>query len=175
MHNSWLLPKSFWNKFIIKGIVATLALGSRPRQGFTRGWASRETRECGRVWEWTPTLPSELPFWELEPRWTLNFLENNCKGRNPLPWRVLYIIRKLLKHRCLKWACMTHLDISNTNYGQKKGQESNCQFDSWPLKVENRPEFLTIKWRAMCRWKALNEGYNFASNFIPIGGLHTKL
>jgi hypothetical protein len=34
---------------------------------------------------------------------------------------------------------MTHLDISNTSYGQKKGRESNCQFNSQPLKVENRP------------------------------------
>jgi len=25
------------------------------------------------------------------------------------------------------------------------------------------------------RWKALDKGYNFASNFISIGGLHTKL
>jgi hypothetical protein len=41
---------------------------------------------------------------------------------------------------------MTHLDTSNTNYGQKKGRESNWQFDSRPLKVKNRLNFL------MCRW-----------------------
>ncbi len=34
---------------------------------------------------------------------------------------------------------MTHLNTSNTNYGQKKGQKSNCQFDSRPVKVNNRP------------------------------------
>jgi len=33
---------------------------------------------------------------------------------------VLYIIGKLLKHRCLKWARIAHLDIWNTSYGQKK-------------------------------------------------------
>jgi len=32
-----------------------------------------------------------------------------------------YITRKLLEHRCLKWARMTHLDTSNISYGQKKG------------------------------------------------------
>jgi len=32
-----------------------------------------------------------------------------------------YIIGKLLKHKCLKWACIAHLNISNTSYGQKKG------------------------------------------------------
>jgi hypothetical protein len=40
---------------------------------------------------------------------------------------------------------MTHLDISNTSYGQKKGRESNWQFDSRPLKVKNRPEFLHVQ------------------------------
>jgi hypothetical protein len=35
--------------------------------------------------------------------------------------------------------------------------------------------FLTCRWHATYHWKALNEGYNFASNFISIGGFHTKL
>jgi hypothetical protein len=33
-----------------------------------------------------------------------------------------HTIRKLLKFRCLKWACMTHLDIYNTSYGKKKAK-----------------------------------------------------
>jgi len=37
---------------------------------------------------------------------------------NELKFRV--VMGKLLKCRCLKWARMTHLDISNTGYGQKK-------------------------------------------------------
>jgi hypothetical protein len=74
---------------------------------------------------------------------------------------------------------MTNLNIWNTSYGQKKGWESNwesnCQFDSWPLKVKNRPDFLVCRWHATYCWKDLNEAYNFASNFISIGGLHPKL
>jgi hypothetical protein len=31
------------------------------------------------------------------------------------------------------------------------------------------------RWRATYRWKALDEGYNFALDFISIGGLHAKL
>ncbi len=80
-----------------------------------------------------------------------------------------------MKHRCLKWACITHLDIWNTSYGQKKGRESNWQFDSQPLKVRNRPNFLTCKWCVTYYWKALDEGYNFFLDLISIGGLHTKL
>ncbi len=57
----------------------------------------------------------------------------------------------------------------------KEGQESNWQFDSWPLKVTNCPNFLACRWRAIYHWKDLNKGYNFALNFILIEGLHTKL
>jgi hypothetical protein len=128
-------------------IVATLAFGSRPKQGLAREWAKKEAHECARVWEWTLTLPSELPFWELESRWTPKFSKSDCRGQNPLDWTIPYIIGKVLEPRCLKWACMTHLDISNTSYGQKKGRESNCEFDSQPLKVRNRRNSLACKWR----------------------------
>jgi hypothetical protein len=70
---------------------------------------------------------------------------------------------------------MTHLNTSNTSYGQKKGQKSNWQFDSRPLKVMNRPNFLVCRWCATYRRKALDEGYKFASNLISIGGLQIKL
>jgi hypothetical protein len=70
---------------------------------------------------------------------------------------------------------MTHLDISNTSYGQKKGRESNWQFDSRPLKVENCLDFLACRWRATYLWKALDKGYNFALDITSIGGLNTKL
>jgi hypothetical protein len=92
-----------------------------------------------------------------------------------LDWRSPYMIENLLERRCLKWARMTHLDTSNTSYGQKKGRESNCQFDFRPLKIGNHPNFLACRWRALYCWKALDNGYNFASNFIWIIGLHTKL
>jgi hypothetical protein len=50
-----------------------------------------------------------------------------------------------------------------------------AKFDSQPLKVGNCPNFLMCKWCMTYRLKALNEGYNFALDFISIGGLHTKL
>jgi hypothetical protein len=70
---------------------------------------------------------------------------------------------------------MIQLDIWNTSYGQKKSQESNWQFNSRPLKVRHRPNFLAWRWHATYCWKALNEGYNFTSNLISIGGLQRKL
>jgi hypothetical protein len=40
--------------------------------------------------------------------------------------------------------------------------------DSRPLKVGNRPDLLGCRQRATYRWKALNEGYNFALDRITI-------
>ncbi len=47
--------------------------------------------------------------------------------------------------------------------------------DSQPLKVRNRPDFLACRRLATYRWKALDEGYNFALDCIAIGGMHKKL
>jgi len=129
----WLLP-----------IVATLALGSRPRQGLARLRAKKEAWGSHfmlpgvqkNVKEWTLTLPSELPFWKLESQWTPESSEGDCKGQNPLDWKFLYIIGKILKCKCLKWARMTHLDIKNTSYGQKKSQESKLAI--WLPTIKSR-------------------------------------
>jgi hypothetical protein len=102
-----------------------------------------------------------------------SFIEQ-LQGSKPIILKI-YIIGNLLRRRCLKWDRMTHLGSWNINYGQKKGWESNCQFDSRPLKVGNHLDFLTFRLHAASHWKALNEGYNFALNLNSIKGLHTKL
>jgi hypothetical protein len=129
-----------------------------------------------RVWGDEPShsqVNSHVESWN--PKWILEPSKHYFRGQNPLPWRVIYIIKKLLKLRCLKWARIAHLDIWNTSYGQKKGQESNWQFDSRPLKVGNRPDFFVLKRCATYCSKAFDKGYNFSSNLIMIGGLHVKL
>jgi hypothetical protein len=111
----------------------------------------------------------------LESSWTPKNLELDCRGKNTSHSGVLYTIGKVVKCRCRKWPRMSHLDICNLSYGQKKGHESNCQFDSRPLKVGNRPESDVCKRRATWRWKALKESYKIASDLIPIRGLSKKL
>jgi hypothetical protein len=61
------------------------------------------------------------------------------KGENTSHWGVLGVIGKVLKCKCLNWPRIGHLDICSPSYGQKKGRESNWQFDSRPLKVGNGP------------------------------------
>jgi hypothetical protein len=104
-------------------------LGSRPRWRLAKVRAKSEAWESyfmlPGVWEsvreWTLTLPSELPLWELESRWTPEFSKSDCKDQNSLDWGFFYTIEKLLDRGCLRWACVTHLDTWNTNYGQKNG------------------------------------------------------
>jgi hypothetical protein len=76
------------------------------------------------VREWAFTLPRQLPLWERESRWTPKTSESHLRGQNSMACGAFYIIGKLLERRCLKWARITHLDIWNTSYGQKKGRES---------------------------------------------------
>jgi hypothetical protein len=121
------------------------------------------------------SLMRSIVVWQFFSIITHSFLERDYRGQNPSIWIFFYIIRKILKRRCLKWARMTHLDIWNTSYDQKKGRESNWQFDSRPLKVRNRPNFLACRWHATYHWKALDEGYNVFLDFIAIRGLHTEL
>ncbi len=101
--------------------------------------------------------------------------EFDCRGQNTLPWCVLYIVGKLLKCRCRNWPHMGHSDICSTSYVQKKGRESNRQFDSWPLKVRNQPDPSACRWSATHHWKALEESYKFALDLIPIRGLNEEL
>jgi hypothetical protein len=125
----------------------------------------------GRVWGWHSH--SRMGIWESFG--TPKTSEFDCRGQNNSPWKVLHVIEKILKCRCRKWPCMSHLDICSTNYGKKKGRESNWQFDSRSLKVENRPDFDVCRQSATYRWKALNKSYNFTSDLIPIRGLNREL
>jgi hypothetical protein len=42
---------------------------------------------------------------------------------------------------------LIHLSAYNTSYGQKKGQESKCQFDSWPCMQVVNHMFLEFFWQ----------------------------
>jgi hypothetical protein len=124
-----------------------------PSLGLTIEAKRSKGRGPRRVWKRRFTLPSELSFWELESQWIPELLESNDRGQNTSHWEVIYIIGKLLKFRCLKWARMTCLDICNTSYGKKKSRESNWQFDSRPQRVGNRPDFHACRWSAIYRGK----------------------
>ncbi len=112
--------------------------------------------------------PNTFKVGDLESFGTPECLEFDNKAQNTSHWRVLGVIEKFLKRRYRKWPCIGHLDICSPSYGQKKGRESNWQFDSRPLKVGNRPlPDLRIE-SAIRRWKDLDEGYKFGSDLVAI-------
>jgi len=119
------------------------------------------------------THTPEMGTWESFE--TPEYSKFDYRGQNTLHWGVFYIIGKLSKFRCWKWAHMGHLDNCNTSYGKKKGRKSNWQFDSRPLKVRNRPDPIACGWSATHLWKALEESYKFALDLIPIVGLNKEL
>jgi hypothetical protein len=90
-----------------------------------------------RVWGNEPShsqVNSHVGCWS--PKWPPKLSEHDCRGQNSLPWKVFYITETLLKRRCLKWARIAHLDVWNTNYGQKKGQESKLAI--WLPTIKSR-------------------------------------
>jgi hypothetical protein len=120
----------------------------------------------GQVWGWSPTLGK---VGDLKSSGTLECSKLDKKAQNTSHWGVIGVIEKVLKRRYRKWSRIGHLNICSPSYGQKKGQESNWQFDSRPLKVGNRPlpdiRFECATWR----WKDLDEGYNFGLDLVAIG------
>jgi len=76
-------------------IVATLVLGSRPRQRGCKGAGQEEARESHHrlpgvyesVREWALTLPRQLPLWEMESR---NFRDRFEGSKLNGLWRSLY-------------------------------------------------------------------------------------
>jgi hypothetical protein len=73
-----------------------------------------------------------------------------------------------MKLRYRKFPRIGNSDICSPSYGQKKGRESNWQFDSRPLKVGNRPLSDVRFGSAIRRWKDLDEGYNFGLDLVAI-------
>jgi hypothetical protein len=117
----------------------------------------------GQVWGWSPTLGK---VGDLESSGTPECLEFDNKAQNTSHWGVLGVIGKVLKRR--KWPRIGHSDICSPSYGQKKGRESNWQFDSRPLKVGNRPLPDVRIESATRRWKNLDDGYNFGLDLVAI-------
>ncbi len=111
----------------------------------------------------------------LESSGTPKSLELELKDQNTLHWGVLGVIGKVLKCICINWPRIGHLDICSPSYGQKKDQESNCQFDSRPLKVGNRPLPDVCSGSTTRSWKALDESYNFDLKLVPIQARGEKL
>jgi hypothetical protein len=120
------------------------------------------------LWPSVGVKPNTPKVGDLESSGTPECLEFDRKAQNYSHWGFRGVIGKVLKRRYRKWPRIGHLDICSPSYGQKKGRKSNWQFDSRPLKVGNRPLPDTRFESSTRRWKDLDEGYNFGSDFVAI-------
>jgi len=68
-----------------------------------------------------------------------NVQSSKARPKTPRIRVFLVLLEKVLKRKYRKCPRILDLDICKPSYGQKKGRESNWQFDSRPLKVGNRP------------------------------------
>jgi hypothetical protein len=120
------------------------------------------------LWPSVGVKPNTSKVGDLESSGIPECLEFDRKAQNTLHWGVLGVIGKILKRKYRKWPRIGHLDNCSPSYGQKKGRESNWQFDSRPLKVRNRPlPNLRIE-SAIRHWKDLDEGYKFRLYLVAI-------
>jgi hypothetical protein len=113
------------------------------------------------LWPSVGVKPNTWKKLGLESSGTPENSEDDLEDQNTSYWGVLSVIEKVLKRRYRKCPRILDLDICSPSYGQKKGRESNWQFDSRPLKVGNRPAPDVRFGSAIRRWKDLDEGYNF--------------
>jgi hypothetical protein len=116
-----MYPKLVLNilKFIksFTSIIATLALGSRPRQGVGQEWAKSEpeshiscSQECKKVWRNEPPHSQVgSHFASSNPNGFSNLQREIEESKLILLKIFFYIIKKLLERKCRKWARMTHL------------------------------------------------------------------
>jgi hypothetical protein len=127
------------------------------------------------LWPSVGVKPNTWKKWGLESSGTPECSELDSKGQNTSHCGVLGVIGKVLKRRYRKCPRIGHLDICRPSYGQKKGRESNWQFDSRPLKVGNRhlPDVRISS--AIRRWKDIDEGYKFGSDLVAIRSCSREL
>jgi hypothetical protein len=96
------------------------------------------------IWPSVGVKPNTPKVGDLESSGTLECLKFDSKAQNISYWGVLGVIGKVLKRKYRKWSRI------GPSYGQKKGRESNWQFDSRPLKVGNRPT-PNVRWGSATR------------------------
>ncbi len=75
-------------------------------------------------------------------------------------------IKKVLKHKCLKFPHIVHLNLNCISYEQKKGQESNWEFDFRPQipwkQGSNKVQLECV----IHHWKDIYKGYKILSSYF---------
>jgi hypothetical protein len=157
------LYSSDWKENPIRSWLVHL-LCSCPLSNFYR----RVTSVATLLWPSVGVKPNTWKKWGFGVLRDSRMFRVRQQGPKHLALRRSWCHQKGLERRYRKWPRIGHLDICRPSYGQKKGRESNWQFDSRPLKVGNRPLPDLRMESAIRRWKDLDEGYKFGLDLVAI-------
>jgi hypothetical protein len=133
----WLLGVQNWVNHMV--VVVTLTLGLQLNVKCKGPWG----QECLLVWntllqmmesardeaQW---LPNALPLWELHSCESYKCSEPWLERQKNIKLCPHDTIRKVLNPRWLKCPHIVHLNLICMSYDQKKGRESNWEFDFRP-------------------------------------------
>jgi hypothetical protein len=90
-----------------------LATNARVCKDAGRKWSLRVTfhvhGSVGKCEGMNPNTPKWVPTLGIRVMMNSRIIKWRLQGSKSLDWKIPYTIGKLLKWRCLKWVCMTHL------------------------------------------------------------------
>jgi hypothetical protein len=133
--------------------VATLALGSRPKQRGCKVVSQKGARESLQMlsgvqeseWEWTFTLLKGVQLWELESRCIPESSKRDFRGQNSMVGGVLYIIGKLSTRATTLLQTASQSEVCLQSYGAPKSRESQLgQFRDSHLGVPEQKIHLDV-------------------------------
>ncbi len=124
--------------------------------------------------EWTPTLRSDLPPWELESQWTPESSKGDSRGQNSLVWKVPCIIRKLFEFRFLNRLVWPFGYLKCKLWPKER---SGVKLPIWLPTTKSWESIWFPYVQVVCHipLESSWQGYNFALKLISIGGFHKEL
>ncbi len=139
-----------------------LATKERAYKGAGQKWSSRVTfhaPESVRDYEgmnphipkWAPTLGVGVPM-------DFQIFKGRLWGSKLIGLKSYLYHQKALKTWMSKMGSHDPFEYLKHKLWPKEGRKLNYQFDSQPLKVENRPDLLAWRWCVTHLWKVLNKG-----------------
>ncbi len=119
-------------------------------------------------------LPSALPLWELHSWRSCECLEPWLERQTSTKLGPYDTIKKVLNLQCSKCPHIGHLDLICMSYDQKKGWESNLEFDFRPQIPWKQGSNEVRLERATHHWKDIFKGYIILSLHFQKKNLYLK-
>jgi hypothetical protein len=81
----------------------------------------------------------------MESQWTPEISESDFKDQNSIACGILYVIGKLLEHKCLKWAHIVHLESETQVMAKRKARNQTTNLTPDQKKSGIDPIYLVVE------------------------------